>query len=365
MHTDTDLNVFEIALSDFDPNLIPEEARSPGTEKFESAVKKFYEEQLRKISAEYSVNLEHGTIRVTWRNSSMHPDALDEGVDALKRGDYGSGVQILELLAPSRPQDAMLHYNLGMAYSDLGKLSQSVEQLKKALEIDKNLVNAKVALGVSYSRLKEYEKSASILKEAVLDDPDNGYALRNLGAVLMQIGDAGGDTIRYLERAVELLPEDQQAWFGLGQAYLKAEDLDHADKALMKVIDIQPYNQIASAAKQMRSDIAQTNFRVAATGTLRIDAVMYCLAALKKFASMSAEQVRNVGFEIATVGMNGINVNDPKSEYHLRNLSGVFTGIQLLCYEYVAFKQFAPEMDIGFDLAKEYDEAIRMKTMGL
>src|SRR6202008_897596 len=105
--------------------------------------------------------------------------------------------------------------------------------------------------------------------------------------------------------------------------------------------------------KQMRSEIAQKNFRAVPTGALRMDAVMYCLAALKKFASMSPEQVRNVGFEIATVGMNGINVNDPKSEYHLRTLSGVFTGLQLLCYEYVAFKQVAPEMDIGFDLTKE------------
>jgi len=365
MPTDTDLNVFEIAVSDFDPKLIPEEARSPGTEKFESAVKRFYEEQLGKIAAEYSVSLENGRIRVTWRSSSMHPDALEEGVDALKRGDYGSGVQILELLAPSRPQDAMLHYNLGMAYSDLGKLSQSVEQLKKALEIDKNFINAKVALGVSYARLKEYGKAAVILKEAVLDDPDNGYALRNLGAVLMQLGDSGRDALRYLERAVELLPEDQQAWFGLAQAQMKTEDVTAADKSLMKVIEVQPYTQIASTAKQMRSEIAQKNFRAAPTGTLRMDAVMYCLAALKKFASMSPEQVRNVGFEIATVGMNGINVNDPKSEYHLRTLSGVFTGLQLLCYEYVAFKQVAPEMDIGFDLAKEYAEAIRMKTMGL
>ena len=92
---------------------------------------------------------------------------------------------------------------------------------------------------------------------------------------------------------------------------------------------------------------------------------MYCIAALKKFASMSSEQVRNVGFEIATVGMNGINVNDPQREYQLRTLTGVFSGLELLCYEYVAFKQFAPEMNIGFDLAKEYEEALRMKNMGL
>jgi tetratricopeptide (TPR) repeat protein len=214
-------------------------------------------------------------------------------------------------------------------------------ELARDTTVGNNFINAKVALGVSYARLKEYDKSAIILKEAVLDDPDNGYALRNLGAVLMQLGHSGNDALRYLERAVNLLPEDQQAWFGLAQAQMNAEDVGAADKSLMKVVDIQPYNQIASAAKQMRSDIAQKNFRGVATGTLRMDAVMYCLAALKKFASMSSEQVRNVGFEIATVGMNGINVNDPKSEYHLRTLSGVFSGLQLLCYEYVAFKQFA------------------------
>ncbi len=34
-------------------------------------------------------------------------------------------------------------------------------------------------------------------------------------------------------------------------------------------------------------------------------------------------------------------------------------------YEYVAFKQFAPDIDIGFDVTKEYEEANRMMAMGL
>ena len=66
-------------------------------------------------------------------------------------------------------------------------------------------------------------------------------------------------------------------------------------------------------------------------------------------------------FEIAIVGMNGINVNDPKSEYRLRTLPGAFSGLKLLCYEYAAFKQFAPDLDIGFDLSQEYKEAQRMQ----
>jgi tetratricopeptide (TPR) repeat protein len=365
MPEDKDLYVFEIAVGDFDPRLIPDEARSPGTVKFESAVKTFYEKQLRKITADYSVAIDGGRIRVSWRKSSLRPDALEEAVAALAKGDYGSGVQILEFLLPSREQDGMVHYNLGMAYSDLGKLDQSLRHLQRALEIEKGMVNAKVALGVTYSRLKKYDKSVAILKEAMLDDPDNGYALRNLGAALMKSGGDKGDTLRYLQRAVELLPQDQQSWFGLAQAQMNAGDSNSADATLTKVIEIQPYTPIAETAKEMRSSIAQENFRKAPTGGLRMDAVMYCLGALKKFDQMTPEQVSKVGFEVATLGMNGINVNDPKSEYHLRTLPGTFTGLQLLCYEYVAFKQVAPEIDIGFELAKEFEEAIKMKTMGL
>jgi tetratricopeptide (TPR) repeat protein len=364
MAQDNDLQVFEIPVSDFDLALIPAEHRSPGTAKFESAVKTFYESQLRKFAADYSIAIEKDKIRVTWRKSSTRPDALEEAISALQKGDYSTGIQILEFLAPSREQDAALHYNLGMAYSDLGKLSQAIDHLTRALEIQKDFVNAKVALGVAHARLKNYDKAKAVLQEAVLEDPNNGYALRNLGAVLMQSSE-NQDALRYLERAVKILPNDQQAWLGLAQAQMESGDPDGADESLIKVIEIQPYNQLAGTAKEMRSRIAQVAFRVTPSGSLRMDAVMYCLAALQKFSEMTPDQVKNVGFEIATVGMNGINVNDPKSEYHLRTLPGTFTGLQLLCYEYVAFKQFAPEMDIGFDVSKEYEEAQKMSRMGL
>jgi hypothetical protein len=46
-------------------------------------------------------------------------------------------------------------------------------------------------------------------------------------------------------------------------------------------------------------------------------------------------------------------------------LPGTFTGTQLLCYEYVASKQIAPEIDVGFEITKEYEQALRMKAQGL
>ena len=71
MPEENDFHVFEIAVGDFDLNLIPAEARSPGTEKFEAAVKNFYEDQLRKIAVNYTIGIETSKIRVTWRKSSI------------------------------------------------------------------------------------------------------------------------------------------------------------------------------------------------------------------------------------------------------------------------------------------------------
>lgn len=365
MTHEDDFCELEIAVDEFDSTLLAQDANSLEAVNREDAIKCFFQNQLRLISTDFSVEIENGIVRVTWRKSSLRPDALDQAVAALSHRDYVSGVQILEYLVPSRPDDAMVHYNLGMAYSDLGKLDQAIDHLSQALVIENDLVNAKVAIGVAYARKNEPEKSVSILKEAVLEDPDNGYALRNLGAMLLKLGRDQEDCLRYMRRAVLLLPDDQQAWFGLAQAEFVSGDFEKADAALFKTIEIQPYNSLAETAKEMRSRIANQNFRYRAEVEPRMDAVMYLVGAMKTFSEMSNEDVKKVGLEIAALGMNGINVNDPQSQYQLRTLPGTFSGLRLLCYEYVAFKQFAPDLDIGFDLSNEYREAIKIKSLGL
>lgn len=50
-------------------------------------------------------------------------------------------------------------------------------------------------------------------------------------------------------------------------------------------------------------------------------------------------------------------MNDLAKKYRLKKMPGEFSGLQLVCYMYVGFKQIAPEQDIGFDLAEEYEDA--------
>lgn len=87
---------------------------------------------------------------------------------------------------------------------------------------------------------------------------------------------------------------------------------------------------------------------------------MYCLSALEKFSGMTRDQIQRCAFEIAALGTKGISVNDASEKYTLRSLEGKFTGLKLVCYEYVGFKKIAPHLDIGFDLSKEYQAALQM-----
>jgi len=168
------------------------------------------------------------------------------------------------------------------------------------------------------------------------------------------------EAVKHLRIATELSSQDQQAWYGYGQALEAMNNVEEADPAYVRTIEIDEYSKIAELARTARSSIAKRTFRENAAGVIRMDAVMYCLGALEKFDSMSTDQVQKIGFEIAIVGTRGIDVNNPNSRYTLKSLPGQFSGLHLLSLQYVAFKKIAPDQNIGFDLSAEYSMALSL-----
>jgi tetratricopeptide (TPR) repeat protein len=364
MMSDSDIQVFEIEFSEFNAELLPDDSREPGSARFKTAVHRFFERNLRSFAGWYDISVEDDKIRVSWKTAPGKPDALDEIIKKLQKGEYPEGIQLLRFLLPSRENDASVHYNLGMALSDRSELDEAEKQLRKAVQIEPQFTNAKVALGVALYRKGKLREARETLEEAKADDPGNSYALRNLAACLLALKEDIETAEQYLRDAVEILPEDQQAWIGLAQALEAQGKIDEADEAYAKTIDINPHGQIGEMARNARSKIAERTFKERAQGDTRPDAVMYCLSALQRFSEMTRDQVQRCAFEIAALGTKGISVNDPSKKYTLRALEGSFTGLQLLCYEFVGFKKIAPELDIGFDLSKEYRAALQMFEEG-
>jgi len=90
-------------------------------------------------------------------------------------------------------------------------------------------------------------------------------------------------------------------------------------------------------------------------------AIFYFLDAFKRFEAMTPEQVRNVAFEIALLGRNGLDYASPDQKYELRSVPDQkFSGLHLMCLMFAGFKRVAPEHDVGMDLNDSFLAALSL-----
>jgi hypothetical protein len=90
-------------------------------------------------------------------------------------------------------------------------------------------------------------------------------------------------------------------------------------------------------------------------------AVFYFLDAFKRFDAMTPKQVRDVAFEIALLGRNGLDYAAPDEKYELRALPDrKFSGLHLMCLMFAGFKRVAPEHDVGMDLNNPFLTALQL-----
>jgi Tfp pilus assembly protein PilF len=90
-------------------------------------------------------------------------------------------------------------------------------------------------------------------------------------------------------------------------------------------------------------------------------AVCHLLSALERYDKLPIEQVREITFEVARVGQNGIDYASADKQYTLRSLPGeTFTGLQLMCLMHAGLKRLAPDTDTGMDLDEPFLKALEL-----
>ena len=89
--------------------------------------------------------------------------------------------------------------------------------------------------------------------------------------------------------------------------------------------------------------------------------MMFLLGALRRYGAMGDDEVREIAFEIAMVGRDGIDYSDPDRRFHLASLpEEEFSGLQLLALMYVGFRRVTPQHDTGLDFAELYAAALQL-----
>jgi len=285
---------FTLSVKDFLTFLLPEEASQVGTEKFKQAVVKFYAEQFAAVGGATIVAVDDANISVQWIPDEVAKNPFGYALDLLNHGELSEAVPLLESFLAAAPDDVDTLYNLGMAQSDLGSLNNAIRHLSKLVELQPQHVNGLVALGVAYQRSEDSEKAVEVLEKAVKLDAQNGFAHRNLGAVLGKL-DRNDEAEVHLRAAYQIMPQDQPSVYGLAQCLDRSGDEDklaEADELYLDAIRLDQLPQVTELARQARSRLAQQSFSSATPGGIRMDAMMYCLAALETFSERKCEERR-------------------------------------------------------------------------
>ncbi len=112
------------------------------------------------------------------------PEELDlrraQALDAIHRGDNGLAISILAGLIEQHGHFADLHHLLGLAYGNAGMLDDAILEFRRALELNPDLVKARINLGVSLLESARYAEAGAELRAAAEAEPTNPLVLNAL-----------------------------------------------------------------------------------------------------------------------------------------------------------------------------------------
>jgi tetratricopeptide (TPR) repeat protein len=353
---------FSLRLQDFDLGRLPisAEALRADADLMAQAISQYYTEIFRGLGGTANVAVADGAVHVSWYPQTGEPRKLlfDHAMSLLRRGNHRQADPILHSLHARYPDDPQILHNYGMLLSDQGRLEAALSLLGHLAEVAPDHANGWTALGVALSRAGNKPEALKTFQRALEVDPANAYAARNAGAIIAESNPA--EALAFFEKAVAVLKDDQQTLLGYGTCLFSLGRKKEADQALNRCIEINPLSDTAEQARVARTKMAHASMRSAVGGGLRPDVVMYCLDALKLFEEGGRTKAGAITMEIALLGRNGLDINDPAQKYTLRSLPGNFSGMRLVSMMYAGFKILAPDKDAGIDLSREYAEAKRL-----
>ena len=190
-------------------------------------------------------------------NLSSRPPEVAEVVDLesiqaqIDAGEFQSAKTALEGILSSNPEDAEVHFLLGLTYFNLEDYTQAKEFFNRAMELDPGRAGAvHHNLGVLAYQLGDMETALAEFQSALDIDPTDPDTHYQLGAAYLVMAFPMGalePEAEYLaksqtefEEALELVPDKPEALVGLANVYMFQNQFPDAIALLEKAIEQNP-----------------------------------------------------------------------------------------------------------------------------
>jgi tetratricopeptide (TPR) repeat protein len=168
------------------------------------------------------------------------------------------------LQVKQHPESATAHFNLGLAYNNMGHMDRAEQAYRKALEIDPDLVEAWVNLGGVLMIKWDFQASVDANKEALKRKDDLVLAHYNIGQAYLYLGNAEA-VVQSNSRVIELDPNHAAGHYFLAVGLLATNHVKEARQSLglAKAMGHSPQpdflKAIGQAEEQLEQPIEKSN----------------------------------------------------------------------------------------------------------
>ena len=164
------------------------------------------------------------TVRQEAARARLASALLPLGEQQYKAGDLDGAIATYERALALDDRNPVTHYRLGYVYNQIGQLERALDELAAALDIDKDFLQAKAAIGYTYRRMAEALPTDDSQRELLYSEAE------------LRLRDA-------LTRQPRLVDDDGESWWGsLGGLYKRRAQFELAKDAYRRAGSVTPYS---------------------------------------------------------------------------------------------------------------------------
>jgi tetratricopeptide (TPR) repeat protein len=159
-------------------------------------------------------------------------------------GQVGDAVKQLQALMNNSPGDREVYLSIANVYIQAKQFGEAEQAVNKALEYPakpEEQEYSRFMLGSIYERQKRYDLAEEQFKAVLAADPLNASAANYLGYMLADRGVRLEESVKYIQKALQLEPNNGAYLDSLGWAYYKMDRCDlaapHLEKAARLLSD--------------------------------------------------------------------------------------------------------------------------------
>ncbi len=156
----------------------------------------------------------------------------------LRQGKVDSSIATLQEAIPKVEQKDVMYHQIGNIYNSRRQHLQAMQYYRKAVELNPDDPGHRIALAEVLDSNGDFKEAESTLKNLIEQYPDNATALNNLAYMYINEDKNLDDAEKYLERALEIEPQNGAFLDSYGWLMFKKGKTEKAISYIQSAIDM-------------------------------------------------------------------------------------------------------------------------------